>query len=424
MSRSASRPGARAHARARQFDVHIYARRLADLYQRIAPVAEIEGYRMSAVTSVAGYLKKHVLGQTLIRRNPFYYERACADLAEIETLGPRRAPRLGERAGGANARARARHRLRPLGARWREARGLAVAREGTAAPSAAGLHLRTRVARRAGHHRRHQRRAAQGAAFPAGHRFRAGQHRSGDRHVGRRSCAPCAPSVLRGDNPRDLELSPNPDSEFINGGRMLTMSANAVTHVSVEHVANNTRDVRAAIVVRLSHGAGDHLPLSARQRSHARRSRRCVTSSEVFRPEAWRLCERAARLPASLDYYGQAERIAFAYASAPREYRFSCALLIRGVHSLRRSVLPRNSPHQLYEVVGTSYWNSILPMVRYRTGDLIRLPANWGAHELEELALGLRSFEGVLGRAAGSHRLPAARAPERPGLCAARHRAT
>ena len=36
--------GRRAHARARQFDVHIYARRLADLYQRIAPVAEIRGY--------------------------------------------------------------------------------------------------------------------------------------------------------------------------------------------------------------------------------------------------------------------------------------------------------------------------------------------------------------------------------------------
>ena len=31
---------ARASARA-QFDVHVYARRLADIYQRIAPVAEI-----------------------------------------------------------------------------------------------------------------------------------------------------------------------------------------------------------------------------------------------------------------------------------------------------------------------------------------------------------------------------------------------
>ena len=33
--------GRRARSRARQFDVHVYARRLADIYQRIAPVAEI-----------------------------------------------------------------------------------------------------------------------------------------------------------------------------------------------------------------------------------------------------------------------------------------------------------------------------------------------------------------------------------------------
>jgi glycosyltransferase involved in cell wall biosynthesis len=33
--------GRRAHERARTFDVHSYARRLADIYQRIAPVAEV-----------------------------------------------------------------------------------------------------------------------------------------------------------------------------------------------------------------------------------------------------------------------------------------------------------------------------------------------------------------------------------------------
>ena len=33
--------GRRAHQRARLFDVHTYARRLADIYQRIAPVSDI-----------------------------------------------------------------------------------------------------------------------------------------------------------------------------------------------------------------------------------------------------------------------------------------------------------------------------------------------------------------------------------------------
>jgi hypothetical protein len=33
--------GRSARARAGDYDVHVYARRLADIYQRIAPVAEI-----------------------------------------------------------------------------------------------------------------------------------------------------------------------------------------------------------------------------------------------------------------------------------------------------------------------------------------------------------------------------------------------
>jgi hypothetical protein len=33
--------GRAARERARAYDVHVYARRLADIYQRIAPVAEI-----------------------------------------------------------------------------------------------------------------------------------------------------------------------------------------------------------------------------------------------------------------------------------------------------------------------------------------------------------------------------------------------
>jgi phenylacetate-CoA ligase len=39
-----------------------------------------------------------------------------------------------------------------------------------------------------------------------------------------------------------------------------------------------------------------------------------------------------------------------------------------------------------------------MALIRYRTGDLLSVPASWGERELEELSLGLRTFSGVQGR--------------------------
>src|SRR4051812_24775266 len=48
---------------------------------------------MSAAASIAGFMKRHVVGPTLIRRNPFFYERARAilDEGDDQTLEQRRA---------------------------------------------------------------------------------------------------------------------------------------------------------------------------------------------------------------------------------------------------------------------------------------------------------------------------------------------
>ena len=52
----------------------------------------------------------------------------------------------------------------------------------------------------------------------------------------------------------------------------------------------------------------------------------------------------------------------------------------------------------LLEIVGTSLWNEAMPLVRYRTGDLIRPEAPLNEREIEEITLGSRPFAGVLGR--------------------------
>jgi phenylacetate-CoA ligase len=350
---------------------------------------------MSAVASFAGFMKKHVLGQTLIRRNPYYYDRSSNVLERGESWEydrrrtwvaqqVRRTLQLARRAGyGRSVRGGDTLASWPLLDKESLRHGLSSFTTGykwLSSPATTGgtSGVPLKVLR-----------SLEAIVFEQATIDRVIQSVGVDARTARTM-------VLRGDNPRDIEVSPNPDCEVINGGRIMTMSANAVTHTSVEHVINTIEEFGPQLLcaypsaletlVRYLRDNGRRLSIPA-----------VVTSSEVFRPEAWALVEEmlGCRLA---DYYGQAERIAFASATAAGEYRFlhgySCVEFI----PYDGQPLSADSRFRLYEIVGTSFWNGLLPIVRYRTGDLVRLPASWGERELEELSLGLRTFPGVLGR--------------------------
>jgi phenylacetate-CoA ligase len=198
-------------------------------------------------------------------------------------------------------------------------------------------------------------------------------------------------AALRGDSIKDPADMRPPFWSAHAGGRRLLLSSfhlNASTiHAYADELERYAPDVLYAhpntidaLCVQLER-AGRRLALA-----------RALTSSEVLRPQVWRFIERTlgCRL---LDYYGQAERVAFAYAEAPGAYRF-----LPGYAHVELLPAGDEGAERLYEIVGTSLWNSAMALVRYRTGDLVRLPAAWGAAELEEVALGLRSFGGILGR--------------------------
>ena len=95
-----------------------------------------------------------------------------------------------------------------------------------------------------------------------------------------------------------------------------------------------------------------------------------------------------------INYYGQAERVSFAYSTEPGVFHFHPRY---GHVEFRESDLTYGSD-RCFEIIGTNYWNSVMPLVRYRTGDLIRVPLEYGARELEEVAAGKRSFPQLLGR--------------------------
>ena len=350
---------------------------------------------MSAVQSLSGFMKKHVLGQSLIRRNPFYYDRSIealsqgvdADFESRLAWSNRQASRTLELARktdyGRSIAAGSNLDDWPLLEKESLRNGLQAFTTGSdlfAAPATTGgtSGVPLKVLR-----------SLEAIVFEQATIDRVIQSVGVDGTTARTA-------VLRGDNPRDIVVSPNPECEIIGGGRIMTMSANAVTHTRVEHITHQLEAFAPQLLCaypsaletlcRYLRDSGRRLSIPA-----------VVTSSEVFRADAWHLVEEmlGCRLA---DYYGQAERIAFASAIAPREYRFQHGYSRVELIPYDGQPLPRDGGFRVYEIVGTSFWNALLPLVRYRTGDLIRVPDSWGERELLELALGMRTFEGVLGR--------------------------
>jgi phenylacetate-CoA ligase len=198
-------------------------------------------------------------------------------------------------------------------------------------------------------------------------------------------------AVLRGDNIKDPSDMRPPFWRYALGGRRLSLSSNHLTEATLGHYLRELREFKPdllwvypsslELLCRLIAASGESLQIP-----------RVLSSSEVLSPASWLLARQVLGCKIA-DYYGQAERIAFAFAFAPTQYFFlpGYAYVELLPHSTEGSVT-------LYEIVGTSLWNEAMPLVRYRTGDLLRLPAGFSREELDQLVYGTRAFEGVIGR--------------------------
>ncbi len=93
-----------------------------------------------------------------------------------------------------------------------------------------------------------------------------------------------------------------------------------------------------------------------------------------------------------IDYYGQGERVAFAYSLEPGKflfhpaYRFTELIPVEGDYGIDGG--------KVYEIVGTSYNNSAQVLIRYRTGDFIELEDQ----DIREIANGYATFSEISGR--------------------------
>jgi phenylacetate-CoA ligase len=199
-------------------------------------------------------------------------------------------------------------------------------------------------------------------------------------------------AVLRADDVKDpTDLEP-PYWIYVLGGRRLMLSSNHLSERTLPYFVAELRRF-APDLLWVYPTPLEALCLLLKRTGTELRIPRVLSSSEVLQPEVWRLAQE--QLGATvIDRYGQAERVACAHAFEPGRYRF-----VPGYSHVELIEHSREPGFVFYEIVGTSLWNTAMPLVRYRTGDLVRLPDTFGTAEVREVADGLRPFEGVIGRA-------------------------
>jgi phenylacetate-CoA ligase len=198
-------------------------------------------------------------------------------------------------------------------------------------------------------------------------------------------------AVLRGDDIKSPDDRDPPYWIRTTGGKRMVFSSNHLNRDTYDAFATALSDVNADYwwVYPTTLGALSRL---AESRLSTLRVPLIVSSSEVL--DGWTR-SAAARLFGAriLDYYGQAERVAFAWSESAGAYHF-----LPGYAHVELLQAGMEDGMPIYEIVGTSLWNEAMPLVRYRTGDLIRVRRPWTDAEREAVALGIAPFDGVLGR--------------------------
>jgi phenylacetate-CoA ligase len=212
--------------------------------------------------------------------------------------------------------------------------------------------------------------------------------------------APCGLSmrqsrlaVLRGDQVKDTLDHTPPFGRISHGGMRLTLSA---AHLNSETLSWYEAALRnfAPMVLWVYPSAAQNLMRLYRNNGLDLAIPVIMASSEMMSPTLHRALEEQFHCRV-VNYYGQAERVCLAVSTKPGIFHFNPCY---GRVELLPMPPESGAPQAAAEIIGTNYWNAAMPLVRYRTGDTLLIPQDCDAKELSEIALGLRPFEGLLGR--------------------------
>jgi len=203
----------------------------------------------------------------------------------------------------------------------------------------------------------------------------------------------CRAAVLRGDDIKDPRDREAPFWRLTHGGRRMVFSSNHLDAATLPHFVAALREYAPEVIfayptvleslcsLMLEHGDELHVPLT-------------MCGSEVLTPATSQIARRALHTRV-LAWYGQAERVAWAQGNPEDGFRF---LGSYSVNELQRVESPDDRPvdgTETYELIGTGLWNEAMPLVRYRTGDQVRLRQG---SDPRAVAAGVETFHSVIGR--------------------------
>jgi len=201
-------------------------------------------------------------------------------------------------------------------------------------------------------------------------------------------------AVLRADEVKDLADDKPPFGVLRHAGIRLILSNAHMSRRTVDWFVSALKEFQPQVLwvypgmlanlIRLMDEAGLNLKIPI-----------VLASSELMEPSLYRAIEQtlSARV---IDYYGQGERVCFAYSTQSGEYWFSPSYGYVELQPQNNCDIENGTKSA--RIIATSYWNNAMPLVRYNTGDLAIVPSSYTAKDCDEVALGIKPFFGIAGR--------------------------
>jgi len=200
-------------------------------------------------------------------------------------------------------------------------------------------------------------------------------------------------AILRDDNFKPPSDQNPPFGKVVYGGRRLILSPQHLNPETIAWYVGALSDF-APDILWIRPSIGEYFAKTLIEKGLFLKIPTILSSSEVL-GNAARVFIRQCFASRIIDFYGQAERVSFAYSQSEDEYFFHPAY--GHVEFLPHSE-ETNNGSATADINGTGYWNEAMPLVRYRTGDRVIYPAKYTKRDLALVSLGLKPVQGISGR--------------------------